>query len=333
MPFKKVIMLTCLLLLPLSALAQGEMQTYVIKQGDTLWGISQKFLKDPNYWPSLWSNNPFVTNPHLIYPGQKVAIYDGRIELVPVGEEKYPEGGQTEFAAELPIPQESVTINIHQGALGFISQEEFDAAGTLVDTVDNRLLIGTGETVFLEMGNLASAMPGDIYALFEVKDPVLHPVTQRKMGYKVDELGTLQITEIDDEVATGEITKAFIEIQRGAKLRPHQPAQTVIELKRAEQELSGTLIEAQDGRLALSQYDVIYVDLGTDDGLQVGNLLNISRPRDASALILKNKNLKLPDVLLGSALVIETQARTAAALVLKVTEPLYRGDRLTTVID
>ncbi len=333
MPFKKIIMLTCLLLLPLSALAQGEVQTYVIKKGDTLWGISQKFLTDPNYWPSLWSNNPFVTNPHLIYPGQKIAIYDGRIELVPVGEENYPAGAQAAAAAERPIPQEEITIKIHQRALGFISQEEFEAAGTLVDTTDNRLLIGTGETVFLEMGNLAATMPGSTFALFEVKEQVLHPVTRQKLGYRIDELGTLQITEVNDEVATGEITKAFREIQRGAKLRPYQPAQTVIELKRAEQELSGILIDAQDGRIALSQYDIIHVDLGANDGLQVGNLLNISRPRDASALSLTNKNLKLPDVLLGSALVIETHANTAAALVLKVTEQLYRGDRLTTVID
>ena len=333
MPFKKVIMLTCLLLLPFSALAQSEMRTYVIKKGDTLWGISQKFLKDPHYWPSLWSNNPFVTNPHLIYPGQKIAIYDGRLELVPVGEENPAGGDLAKSTPEMPIPQESITIKVHQGALGFISQEEFDAAGTLVDTTDNRLLIGTGETVFLEMENLGSIAPGDIYALFEVKDPVLHPVTRQKVGYHINELGTLRVTELNDQVATGEITKAFKEILRGAKLRPFQPAQAVIELKRAEQDLSGTLIDAQDSKITLSQYDVIYVDLGTDNGMQVGNLLNISRARDASSLILENKNLKLPDVLLGSALVIETHARTAAALVLKVSEPLYRGDRVTTVMD
>ena len=66
--------ITCLLLLPLTALGADKPQTYVIKKGDTLWGISEKFLKDPDYWPSLWSNKPFIRNPHLIYPGQKIAI-------------------------------------------------------------------------------------------------------------------------------------------------------------------------------------------------------------------------------------------------------------------
>ena len=67
------------------AFAQADEPTvYVIKKGDTLWGLSDRFLKDPYYWPNLWANNdPSITNPHLIFPGQKVKIYPDRIELQP----------------------------------------------------------------------------------------------------------------------------------------------------------------------------------------------------------------------------------------------------------
>ncbi len=50
--------------------AEQEPTVYVIQKGDTLWGLSNRFLKDPHYWPDLWSRNPAVTNPHFIYPGQ-----------------------------------------------------------------------------------------------------------------------------------------------------------------------------------------------------------------------------------------------------------------------
>jgi LysM repeat protein len=328
MRLTKLLLLPALLCWPLYALAQGEIQTYVIKKGDTLWGISQKFLKDPYYWPNLWSNNPNLTNPHLIYPGQEITIYDGRVQLVPVGETS-----GTAEATPPPEPVEEISIKVRQGARGFVSEEELAAAGTLVDATDNRLLIGSGETVFLEMGNLGATQPGEIYTLFEVKNPVMHPVTGKKIGHQVEDLGTVRIAEIDEEVATGEIDQSFREIQRGAKLRPYQPTAEVIELKRATSELSGTLIEAQDGKISLSQYDIVYLDLGSADGLQVGNLLNITRARGATALGLKNTELKLPDVLLGAAVVLETHPHTAAALVLKVSEPLYRGDRLTTVME
>jgi LysM repeat protein len=48
--------------------------SYTIKQGDTLWDISNIFLKDPFLWPFIWKANPSITNPDLIYPGNKLTI-------------------------------------------------------------------------------------------------------------------------------------------------------------------------------------------------------------------------------------------------------------------
>ncbi len=329
---KRIVLLTCLLLFPLCAFAQEKVQTYVIKKGDTLWGISQRFLTDPYYWPNLWANNPFVTNPHLIYPGQKIAIYDDRIEILPAGAEQVLVDGTRVVAQPLPAMEEAVTVKTMAGVRGFVSEDELDAAGTLVDTVDNRLLISTGETVFLDMEELSESRPGDVFSLFETKEEILHPVTNKRFGYRVAELGTVQIASIDDHTATGIITSAFFEIQRGAKVRPHHPAQSEIELRRAQAPLSGVLLDDQEGKIAISQYDTIFIDMGSEDGLQVGNLLNISRPRQASALGLKTE-LQLPEVLLGSAIVLETRPKTAAALVLKSADPLFRGDHVSTVFE
>jgi LysM repeat protein len=334
-------LLLCLLLLPFSALAKESARTYTIKRGDTLWGISERFLKDPYYWPNLWANNPFVSNPHFIYPGQKIRIYDGRIEIVPVQAEKEAVTAETpevpvspaapaeEMTAALPEPQESITIKA-PGGEGFVTLEDLDSAGVLVDTVDNRILMASGDQVFLKLNDPSSVSPGEPFALFRLGREVEHPVTGEPLGYQVVSLGALQVTDIDGAVATAKITVAHEEIQRGDRLLPLPPARSEVVLKKAARELSGYLVAAKGDQVLLGQYDVIYVDLGSDDGLEAGNLLDISRSREATELALE-EDIQLPDVLLGSAVVLETRAQTATALVLKSADALQLGDKVSTV--
>jgi len=58
---------------PAASVAQ-ESRIYIITQGDTLWDIANSELKDPFLWPLIWKENPFITNPDLIYPGNKLTI-------------------------------------------------------------------------------------------------------------------------------------------------------------------------------------------------------------------------------------------------------------------
>src|SRR5215470_9198667 len=69
---------------PLSELAPNAPDSYTVKRGDTLWGISALYLKRPWRWPELWGMNlEQIHNPHLIYPGQVLFLEtkDGRARL------------------------------------------------------------------------------------------------------------------------------------------------------------------------------------------------------------------------------------------------------------
>ena len=333
MTIRKVMVVACLaLLLPLPALAQSGKdsgQTYVIKKGDTLWGISQRFLKDSGYWPDLWANNPFIGNPHFIYPGQRVAIYDGRLVVIPVELPPAAKKAAPAVAPPPPKPQQAITVTTSGAVRGFLSLDRLKGASTLVDTVDNRLLMTAGDKIFVDLAKPAKV--GDRFDIYSVGDKVIHPATGKALGYLITERGTATLTAVDGNVGTATIDTANSEIERGARLLPHRSLPHEIALKKASADLSGEIVAAAENKLILSRYDVIYVDLGAADGLQVGNLLYLSRSRKATELAKRlNHPFHLPDILLGSAVVVATQPHTATALILKVADPVYLQDKVFT---
>jgi|GEM_PF-1034274 len=53
---------------------EGPAGSYVIRLGDCLWDLSGSFLSDPFKWPQIWTLNPYIVNPDLIYPGNQLAM-------------------------------------------------------------------------------------------------------------------------------------------------------------------------------------------------------------------------------------------------------------------
>ena len=47
---------------------------HVVVPGDTLWDISDAYLGTPWVWPSVWTDNRDIENPHFIVPGDRIWI-------------------------------------------------------------------------------------------------------------------------------------------------------------------------------------------------------------------------------------------------------------------
>lgn len=334
--FRWLLLLILLLVLSGTSLAiAAEEQIYTIKKGDTLWGLSERFINDPYYWPNVWAKNPEITNPHLIFPGQKVRILDGRLEIIPA----YPEAGQqveektdnSQIAPTLAQTDELIKIKSTGSGDGFILTDE-EPLGILVDSVDNRILLTKNDIVFLKMKEMSNITVGDTYGLFERGDVVKHPQTNEPMGTMMNNLGFLQITEVSGDAVIAKIGDVFREIARGAELFEYIPQRKEITLQRGTTDKVGYVIAARDEKGAFSTNDIIYVDLGSDDGLVSGNLFYLSRSREASEEIIKDAGpIQLPDAVLGAAIAIETKAKTASAIIIKSVDAASIGDKVSVV--
>lgn len=67
-----------------NALLGGRSQEYYqIRNGDTLWGVSETLFGDGNYWPKIWSQNGEIKNPHLISPSNRIQFFLGSQDEAP----------------------------------------------------------------------------------------------------------------------------------------------------------------------------------------------------------------------------------------------------------
>lgn len=322
------------------AAQKPEPTIYIVKKGDTLWGLSDRFMKDPYYWPDLWARNPeHILNPHFIFPGQKLRIHPDRIEIVSDKEESKPSepvatAKQTvpppvqevkEPVAETPVPERQFTVN---GGEGFIAGSNFKPFGFVIAGQHNREMFAEDDIVYTDIGRNLGGRVGDRFTIFKKYGAVSHPLTNQILGYRVAPLGTLQLTEMAENSSKALITSSFMEIEPGEALLPYKNMRKEVSLKAADRDLTGYIVETRTGNKAIAVGDIAYIDLGEKNGVKPGNLFYVVRKVESEIKFYTGTVYDLPVDVLGALVVVDTAENTSTALVIKSIDTIYKGDKL-----
>ncbi|AJE04081.1 LysM peptidoglycan-binding domain-containing protein [Geobacter pickeringii] len=324
---KRVFSIGCMLLagalltVGIARAASEEPTIYVIQKGDTLWGLSDRFLKDPYYWPNLWARNPAIGNPHLIYPGQRVRVYPDRIEIEPHASA----APGALRPSEEPAAERSFLVS---GSEGFLMEKGVTPAGKIISTNQNRQIVGDDDIVYTDIGTANGAKVGDRFSVYKKLDPVSHPVTNVIIGEKVVPLGTLQITEVEEKVSKAIVTRSYQELGPGSFLLPFQEKRRQVPLKAAAKDLSGWIVETQSGHQAIGEGDIAFIDLGKSQGVEPGHLLYVLRDVVPDQQYTDISIEKLPPEVIGALVVVRAGEATSTVLVVKSIDTIYRGDRV-----
>ena len=224
----------CLLLFLSAQEKKDGGEIYTIQKGDTLWDISAKFLKDPFLWPKLWQRNPYITNPHWIYPGRPITLVPLE-EPKKVAEERKKEppppkvvvvekqAPPVEAKPEVKPPEEKPLGWPDIRSAGFVSDLDYRGIGVILDSKEGKNLMSAGDITYLAFKTDEQILVGDKYTVFRGSDQMIrHPQTGKRIGRKYNIMGNVQIIDLFGNFYTAKVIEAFDAIEKGDMIKPYQ---------------------------------------------------------------------------------------------------------------
>jgi hypothetical protein len=335
--------------------ADNAPQSYTVQKGDTLWGISGKFLRDPWRWPDVWRlNREQIRNPHLIYPGDVVRLdyVDGqpRLTLAAAG------GAGARDTVRLspsvrstPLDREAIPTIPPGDIEPFLSRpmitglDGLKGAAEIVAGRDrSRIVRGEGDRIYVVGVDTAS---GDLWHVYRPVGPVRSHNLKEQLGYEYRYLGAARVERFG-EVSTLLVENATEEILLGDRLIP-APRETIVNYAphAPARDVDGRIIATIRDTVEMARGSIVTIDKGGSDGVDVGTVLAVYRgvepipdPRpntsepvfvrffDQTTLYVKPKTLDVPQERIGLLFVFRVFDRVAYAILLNTSDPVQVGD-------
>lgn len=144
------------------------------------------------------------------------------------------------------------------------------------------------ETVFVNAGSDSGVRAGDEFVVIRPRSQFKSRFSRKDgfLGVYTEEVGRLRIVEVFGKTSAARITRACETILLGDQLRgsnsavvPEAREETPLTpFVEPEGKLSGRIVLARDGQEMISRDQVVFIDLGAEDGVKAGDRLTIFRP-------------------------------------------------------
>jgi hypothetical protein len=337
-------------------------ERYTVQKGDTLWGISGRFLKEPWRWPDLWRmNREQIENPHWIYPGDVVVLdrSDGQPRLRLERTSSSASGATSGAGSDATRLEPTVRVSpLASSAIPSIPPGDIEPylsrpivtgpdgprdAGKIIAARDQRVVRGQGDAVY------AVNVPERLGTEWLVYRPgkVLRSYDSNEfLGNELHYLGTAHVERFG-EVSTLRITSAREEIVFGDLVVPAPHEELVNYVPHAPaQAIDGRIIALANDSVETGRGYLVTLDRGSHDGIEVGHVLAIYHPApvipdprpyegpdilsklmdQTRAVVPPSRYLNLPAERSGLLFVFRVFDRLSYAIVLNTTEPVVVGD-------
>ena len=316
---------------------------YTVKRGDTLWGIASMYLKDPWLWPEVWIINPQVPNPHLIYPGDKLALgygAGGRMEV------RLEEAGLTRLdprlrsdplASAIPtIPYSAIAAFLSRPTL--MSEDEIRHAPYVLAFRDMHQVAGNDVDVYIR--NLKAA-ENSRFAVMHISTPLVDPDDGKVLGHVGIYTATALVKRSGEPAKVVLIDPARETLAGDRLVSSDNQVPVNFTPSVPSSQIHGNIIDVVGGTDLVGQFYVVAINRGKRHGIEPGTVLAVDQAgevvRDLWAggrSITNSMNgfnttfvprVRLPDERAGTLLVFKVYDRMSYGLIVGASNTIHNG--------
>ncbi|WP_308085662.1 LysM peptidoglycan-binding domain-containing protein [Neisseria polysaccharea] len=344
-------------------------QRYTVKQGDTLWGISGKYLYSPWQWGRLWgANRSRIHNPDLIYPGQVLVLRyingEPRLGLEQTDGIPVIKMSPDKEVSGYGIP--AIDVNFYRIFMQhpqIVSRKETAAAPRLVSGPEGRLLYTKGTRVYTK----GLKEPGR-YLTYRINKNITDPDTGRFLGQEVAFSGIVRSLDYTDSALEQRSKQAEERLKNNeyyththpliTPLRTHSIQPLVVETAISEiqqgdylmkmpedtdrfnmvphepsQPVQAKIVSVFEGVRIGGQFKTITIDKGEADGLDKGAVLSLYKRKKTMQVNLSNNLAEEPKSRDTVELISTPAEEVGLAMVYRTSEHLSSAIILENISD
>ena len=329
---------------------------HIVQKGDTFWALAGHYLDNVWAWPQLWELNQWVKDPHWIYPGDPLLVDDSKKPIA-----------KGDGAAEVAVPQDVIQLppdrrrieGKQRDELGFGFQDfiqlpylapkgsdalfrELGALRITGTKHPERNHLADGEIVYLNGGQDKGLKAGDRFVILQVrKKRLFHPSDRQRrhsLGDVVQQVGVLRVTTVLPKGSVAILERCMDDVRVGDRVAPFtEPANIPVKLRTDITEPMpikdrAVVIYARDNHGITGQGELVIIDKGSADGLQVGEMMIALRLRTfpvTEPINAPNAVMEKTNYVLGQMLVVKAGETTSTCRIVRSSEEIIIGDLVT----
>ena len=170
---------------------------------------------------------------------------------------------------------------------GYVQTGSVDTSRKIVGGLNEQEQNIYSQGNYVYINAVSGVQVGDMFSVIRPRGRVQTRWTKKdNLGIYVQEVGALEVVRVKNDVAVARVKTSCDNLLLGDLLQPIPSRTSPVVSVRPEFDMfadasgkaAGRIFMARDGQELLTRDQIVYVDLGADNGAQVGDYLTVFRP-------------------------------------------------------